>query len=570
MTFFKCFKEKTITILEDDSEDFEEGTTLLVHKSLIDLQSLSVPVTKDPLHISSWSQVASCKLTNISNSKLNKVKPVFDVLLLNSSHPTTIEVHDEFGLLGSRVHDGEAKWGSSFKVLGESFFTEGYWEWVEEVLGRHEPFLKGWPFANVGVLPLTPCILPLERFPSPFRTCIILLDYPSLDLFKMRWYQARKSYLMMQQSPHSHQVVEIYSLHIIEFCCETKGKSLVKLASWVSFWYKGSMKYAKPPKKSTKNKAHRPKDTHNPSKEIDHVKSCTQSEMKFFDNLGIAEADVKETYLAAFLSMLVMQVRSSLGRWLGEYFDTHFISPSWNHSPQMTYYSDEFFAKCFDDLQAQTLIMFCKGVKLDHLALTHKERNLGILKTFWGVFQRFFALEETVYQHWESCIRLGTYSKVTISDYHSLKEFSVTKAYADWRIRVVGDNQFVDERDESSPKDRFKNVVPTRESMPFTSTMQQDNHFIIPLPLSCSHLDDESITNILSDVLIESQGQKTTIGDTTYDELTLLAVAGKIDELFNAITKTGVDPSPFYEDISRSTKPTFSYCYVSNCGYSKL
>ena len=43
---------------------------------------------------------------------------------------------------------------------------------------------------------------------------------------------------------------------------------------------------------------------------------------------------------------------------------------------------------------------------------------------------------ETVYQHWESCIRLGTYSKVTILDYHSLKEFSVTKAYTDWWIRV--------------------------------------------------------------------------------------------------------------------------------------
>ena len=37
-------------------------------------------------------------------------------------------------------------------------------------------------------------------------------------------------------------------------CSETKGKSSVKLASWVSFWYKGSMKYAKPPKKSTRNK----------------------------------------------------------------------------------------------------------------------------------------------------------------------------------------------------------------------------------------------------------------------------------------------------------------------------
>ena len=107
MTFFKCFKEKTVTILKDDGEDFEEWTTLSVHKSLIDLQSLSMLVTKDPLHISSWSRVTSCKLTNISNSKLNKVKLVSDVLLLNSSHPTTTEVHDEFGLLGSRVHNGE-------------------------------------------------------------------------------------------------------------------------------------------------------------------------------------------------------------------------------------------------------------------------------------------------------------------------------------------------------------------------------------------------------------------------------------------------------------------------------
>ena len=46
MTFFKCFKEKTVIILEDDSEDFKGGTTLSVHKSLTDLQSLSVPVTK--------------------------------------------------------------------------------------------------------------------------------------------------------------------------------------------------------------------------------------------------------------------------------------------------------------------------------------------------------------------------------------------------------------------------------------------------------------------------------------------------------------------------------------------
>ena len=126
-----------------------------------------------------------------------------------------------------------------------------------------------------------------------------------------------------------------------------------------------------------------------------------------------------------------------------------------------------------------------------------------------------------------------------------------------------------------------------------------------------SRFGDEGITNILSDVLTKSQGHKNIIGDTTYDELTLLAVVGliveqqspcptmvapststhtfdiekiilnaqrqaalmigegikemiiktsneclpllreKIDELFNAITKIGVDPSPLKSHIEK-------------------
>ena len=41
-----------------------------------------------------------------------------------------------------------------------------------------------------------------------------------------------------------------------------------------------------------------------------------------------------------------------------------------------------------------------------------------------------------MYKHWKSCTRLCTHSKVTILDYHSLEEFSITKAYADWWIEV--------------------------------------------------------------------------------------------------------------------------------------
>ena len=91
---------------------------------------------------------------------------------------------------------------------------------------------------------------------------------------------------------------------------------------------------------------------------------------------------------------------------------------------------------------------------------------------------------------------------------------------------MESDDQFADEEDESSPKDRFENVFTIRESTSFTSTIQREDRSIILLPLPHSHLGDEGITNILSDVLIKSQGQETKIGNTTCDELTLLAVAG--------------------------------------------
>ena len=60
--------------------------------------------------------------------------------------------------------------------------------------------------------------------------------------------------------------------------------------------------------------------------------------------------------------------------WLGEYFDTHFLSPSQNHSPWMTYYASKFSTKFFEDSQAQGLIMSCKGIKFNHLVLRHKKR----------------------------------------------------------------------------------------------------------------------------------------------------------------------------------------------------
>ena len=117
---------------------------------------------KDPLHISSWSRVSSCKLTNISNSKLNKVKLVYDVLLLNSSHPSTTKVHDEFGLLGSRVRDEEANGEAHSNYLGNPSLLKDignglrrYWVGMDHSL-KDVSFMKlfSHPYSGMIVMPL--------------------------------------------------------------------------------------------------------------------------------------------------------------------------------------------------------------------------------------------------------------------------------------------------------------------------------------------------------------------------------------------------------------------------------
>ena len=147
----------------------------------------------------------------------------------------------------------------------------------------------------------------------------------------------------------------------------------------------------------------------------------------------------------------------------------------------MTCYVNEFFAKSFEDSQAWALIISCKGVKLNHLVLQYKEHmywidneSITTTQTSYLLSLRFTYLSlrkgnhwviqlyyprrfcrqfghpqdvprgllevfrtrtlEVVYKHWKSCTRLGTHSKITMPNYHSLDEFSITKAYADWWI----------------------------------------------------------------------------------------------------------------------------------------
>ena len=72
--------------------------------------------------------------------------------------------------------------------------------------------------------------------------------------------------------------------------------------------------------------------------------------------------------------------------------------------------------------------------------------------------------------------------------------------------QVKGDNRLVDEGDNTSLKDQIENVISTKGSTSFDSTIWKEDYFVIPLPLPHSHLGDEDITNISSVVVIESRG----------------------------------------------------------------
>ncbi|KAM1620887.1 hypothetical protein ACFXTN_017820 [Malus domestica] len=83
---------------------------------------------------------------------------------------------------------------------------------------------------------------------------------------------------------------------------DTRGKSGVRISSWIRFWCWEAMKYKKSLKKSSRNKTTRPKGDLDLSDVIGSTKRRSSNELRAFEDLGIASEHVKDSYLAAFLA----------------------------------------------------------------------------------------------------------------------------------------------------------------------------------------------------------------------------------------------------------------------------
>ncbi|KAI5317124.1 hypothetical protein L3X38_036831 [Prunus dulcis] len=86
---------------------------------------------------------------------------------------------------------------------------------------------------------------------------------------------------------------------------DAKGKSGVRMTTWIKYWYWWPFKYKRPSKKNIRNKSQKPKEDSDPSGIIVVAPKCTEEEECIFEDLGITDEDIERSYLAAFLTCLL-------------------------------------------------------------------------------------------------------------------------------------------------------------------------------------------------------------------------------------------------------------------------
>ncbi|CAL8168348.1 unnamed protein product [Prunus armeniaca] len=322
MVFFKCFKKGTVTILEDESDNWDEGTTLLVGAPLL---ASEVSEVGNSLHIPSWSHEVFCQLNSFKKSKSTDSDLHSTVLQLKSSHHTDIGSSKAFELLSDRIHNGAVNWSSSLLTAGESTFTEYYGEWLEDVVSRSAQVLKSTGLYNAVFASLFSydrhapvirafckywCLATNTLHTSQGEMSISLWDLHEIGGLPItgRFYDEviptteslnRKDHKGVSYIPHICRYLFLAYHKILQ---DSKGKSRVRMTAWIKYWYRGPFKYKKPSRKTIRNKSQKPKEDYDPSGIIPIALKRTEEEERVFEDLGIADEDMEKSYLAAFLA----------------------------------------------------------------------------------------------------------------------------------------------------------------------------------------------------------------------------------------------------------------------------
>jgi hypothetical protein len=446
--FLKTPKNQFITILSHVDEPIEEGITLAVFPSAgIIYSSSPIDVNRTP-HLSQWWFESSHELYDPSKRDSHPVQS--KIFTLCSSLHSGVSHTGLFPLLVRRISVGEAHWATTSRALplqytGEFSYIPKYWEWLEDILNRNKKILtdaKIYGAVYASLFTYDRNVHAMQAFFEYWCSATNTLHTSIGEISITLWDLCRIGGLLLYGSFYDKVVLSAKEMSSLPSSCEYSfaafhhlslelgGPHLVTYIEWVGFWFRGSVRYPKPPNRQSLKRLVRGKLSHNQRRIITtHRSQCrTEDEEAPFRILKVLEKEKEETWLAALLSCWlgefvfpskeanllrpgIFKVTSSMARgkkyylaipvlatiykglndivspsvpikcdttflaqylnaWLAEYFATHFdlleASPL---DPFMVRFSGEGAVKYFEEAEARKLFRSITKFKFHRLAL---------------------------------------------------------------------------------------------------------------------------------------------------------------------------------------------------------
>ncbi|KAH7841563.1 hypothetical protein Vadar_031568 [Vaccinium darrowii] len=427
---------------------------VLVYDPAIGALSPRWHLSDDSSHPEEWHSESTKELFDQEKS----VTISANALLLRSSLHKKDNSSEHFLLLGDRIINGDAKWGSSTPQFGEISFIEGYWEWLEDVLARNKGTLTDAKIYDAVFASLftydrnTNLIRSFCELWCPSTNSLhIPIGEVSISLWDMRLIGGLSAngifYDEVVPSAKELNGSDKRGAPLLPSSCKylflayhqiycASGTSNVTTDEWVRFWFKAPSRYKEPPHRMQKKRLGEPRTSNNPTGFISEPRPRSRDGEKVFDDLGIEKNMREETNLAAFLSLA------------GYYYDSYFLPSSlkFNCSALMVRLAGEKKAKHFTAQEACDLLKSISPSTLSVLAL-NKPKQLticdnGVQSDSWSNYlislrSSFLTLRrsgerslEKILQLWKSCTRLGTNANFTIPLQAS--KGLATKQYVEW------------------------------------------------------------------------------------------------------------------------------------------
>uniref|UniRef100_A0A2N9IAV3 Aminotransferase-like plant mobile domain-containing protein n=1 Tax=Fagus sylvatica TaxID=28930 RepID=A0A2N9IAV3_FAGSY len=320
-----------------------------------------------------------------------------------------------------------------------------YWEWLEDILSRNKKTLtdaKIYGAVRASLFTYDRNVHAMQAFFEYWCPATNTLHTSVGKISITLWDLCRIGGLLLFGSFYDEVVPSAKEMSSLPSSCEylftafhhlslkLGGPDLVTSTEWVGFWFRGSVRYPKPPNRRSLRRSVRGKLSHNPRGIITtHRNQCrTEDEEAPFRILKVSEKAKEETWLAALLSCWLgefvfpgkeanlirpgtFKVASSMARgkkyclavpvlatiykglndiasssvpskcdatfpahylnaWLAEYFATHFDLPEASSlDPCMVRFSREGAAKYFEEAEARKLFRSITKFKFHRLAL---------------------------------------------------------------------------------------------------------------------------------------------------------------------------------------------------------